>query len=337
MTAFWPQGRPLIVGARGSALAQRQTALVIEALRARAPDLEMRVEVIRNQGDEDQEPGERPSPLTSPPTVGGGVGVAANQATPMSEEGPKLGQGLFVRALETALVEARIDLAVHSFKDMPSESEAGLTVAAFPAREDPRDVLVADRGRLLNDLPVGTVIGTGSPRRAALLQCLRPDLRVEPIRGNVDTRLRKVREGEYEAIIVAAAGLRRLGLQDVVSEWFDSDIFVPAIGQGILAVQARSDDQPTCILARSIDDEATRCCALAERAVARRVAAGCQTALAAHAKLTGDRIGVFGFTLAGHYPIRAQAGGYPERAEEFGEMVGASLNAQAAAAPSTRV
>lgn len=310
MTAFWPQGRPLVVGTRGSALAQRQADLVVEALRANAADIDIRLEVIRTQGDEASDP----------------------TATPMSEEGPKLGEGLFVRALEAALVEARIDLAVHSFKDMPSEPAEGLTVAAFPPREDARDVLVARGARLLDDLPSGTVIGTGSPRRAALLQWLRPDLRVGPIRGNVDTRLRKVREGECEAIIIAAAGLRRLGLEDAVSDWFDPEAFVPAIGQGILAVQARSDDWATCSLARLIDDEATRWCARAERAVGRRAAAGCQTALAAHAKLADGRISVYGFTLAGSYPIRSQASGYTERAEELGDMVGQSLTAQAAAA-----
>jgi hydroxymethylbilane synthase len=196
------------------------------------------------------------------------------------------GKGLFVREIEEALLRGDIDVAVHSLKDLPADQPPGLTLAAFPRREDARDVLVARRPATLATLPPGARVGTSSPRRRALLLARRPDLAVEPIRGNVDTRLRKLAAGDCDAVVLAAAGLHRLALAPEHGSLLDPEEFVPAVGQGIIAVQARADDRVTLGALTGVDDAATHACALAERAYLARLGASCNTPMAAYARLT---------------------------------------------------
>ncbi|MDA0366096.1 MAG: hydroxymethylbilane synthase, partial [Chloroflexi bacterium] len=217
--------RRLRFATRGSRLALAQTELAIAALRGVAPDLESEIVEITTEGDRD-----RSTPLT---VLGG--------------------RGVFVVAVEAALLDGRADVAVHSLKDVPSTPVDGLALAGLLERADPRDVLVASSGRRLAELPAGARVGTSSQRRVGLLRALRPDLVIAEIRGNVDTRLRKVADGEYDGTILAAAGLARLGRLDEASQLFDAMEFLPAPGQGVIALQCRADDAPTCALLGTVD------------------------------------------------------------------------------------
>ncbi|MBI4214146.1 MAG: hydroxymethylbilane synthase [Chloroflexi bacterium] len=306
MTTGCHPSRTFVLGTRGSALAVRQANLVRDAILRIKPEAEIQLSVIRAHGDEPTRDERDHASFTAESTV------------------LPSGEGIFVRSIETALIERRIDLAVHSFKDMPSVGPSELSVGAFPVREDPRDVLVAKHGHTLSSLPTGAVIGTGSPRRRALLLTARPDLRVEPVRGNVDTRLRSIQGHDLAGIVLAAAGLKRLGRQSEITEWLDPATFVPAIGQGTLAVQVRTEDEATLELVRCIDDPDSRACALAERAVAIRVNAGCTLPVAAHARRDGSQIAIHAFILAqdGRSLVRAELRGPSDRAEEIGSTVG---------------
>lgn len=270
-----------------------------------------------------------------------GLGVAV-EIVPMRTEGDRLidarlasvgGKGLFVREIEEALLRGEIDLAVHSLKDLPAEVPEALCLRAFPEREDPRDVLVGARGGGLAGLREGAVVGTSSPRRRALALSLRPDLTVEPIRGNVDTRLRKLQAGEWDAVILAAAGLRRLGLTPAHVELLATDVFVPAVGQGILAVEARLDDRETARLVGVLDHPLTRACALAERACLGRLGASCNTAVGAHARVEEGRVRMTGMVASedGRSVLRASADGALEGAAEIGLRLAESLLGQGAA------
>ena len=244
----------LTVGTRGSALALAQTELALAALRQRWPDLETRVERITTTGD-------------------------ARRDVPLSV----LGRGAFVSEIEAALRERRIDIAVHSAKDLPSRLGAGLRVGAVLERADPRDVLVSRDGSVLRDLPVGARVGTGSPRRACQLRAARPDLDVRDVRGNVDTRLRKLATGDFDALVLAAAGLIRLGRSDEATEWLDPAVMLPAVAQGAIAVELRASDQDVDDLISPINHSATAVAVTAERAFLARLGAGCTAAVAAYA------------------------------------------------------
>jgi hydroxymethylbilane synthase len=197
-----------------------------------------------------------------------------------------LGNGAFTRSLEAALLAGEVDLAVHSAKDLPVAGEsAELTLAMFPRRADPRDALLSRRGHALDALPSGALVATGSPRRAALLLARRPDLRVTGVRGNVETRIRKLREGDFDAMILAAAGLERLGRLDEAAELLDTEVMTPAAGQGALAVQCRADDREAIELLTPADHLPTRATVLAERAVLRALGGGCTLPVGAHATL----------------------------------------------------
>jgi hydroxymethylbilane synthase len=199
------------------------------------------------------------------------------------------GTGVFVTALRDALYAGHVDLAVHSLKDLPTAAADGLAVAAIPEREDPRDALVSQGDRQLAELPVGSRVGTGAPRRMAQLRALGLGLDVVPIRGNVDTRVRKVLDGELDAVVLARAGLARLGRLDVISEVLDPLQMLPAPGQGALAVECRADDEELVGMLRiALDDSATRLCVLAERALLAALEAGCTAPVGALADLAGD-------------------------------------------------
>ena len=209
-----------------------------------------------------------------------------SQASPLS----RLDEGIFVRELEHALLRGEIDLAVHSLKDLPTAIPSGLTIAAVPARANPQDVVVTRDGASLSALKAGSVVGTSSLRRRAQLLGLRSDLKVEELRGNVDTRIRKLREGRYDAIIAAAAGLIRLGLEGVITEYLPLDRWLPAPAQGALGIEAREGDDELLEIVGRLDDPDARACVIAERSLMNGIGAGCQVPLSALARMDGDRI-----------------------------------------------
>ncbi|MBI3934070.1 MAG: hydroxymethylbilane synthase [Acidobacteria bacterium] len=192
------------------------------------------------------------------------------------------GKGLFTMELEEALLDGRAHFAVHSLKDLPTELGAGLTLAAIPPREDSRDALVSRTGKPFAELPSGARIGTSSVRRAAQLRRLRPDTRIEPLRGNLDTRLRKLREGSLDAIVLAAAGLHRMGWQEQITEYFPVQVLYPAVGQGALGIEARAADHSTLETLSVLEDPWSRICITAERSLLRHLGGGCQIPIAAH-------------------------------------------------------
>ncbi len=247
----------IVIGTRGSALAQAQTRLVAAALG------EHTIRVIRTAGD--------------------------GTDRPIRE----LGDGVFVTAIENALRAGEIDVAVHSLKDLPTADAPGLAIAAVPAREDPRDVVIMRARDGIAGLRPGSRVGTSSVRRAAFLRALAPGIACEEIRGNVDTRLRKVREGEYDAIVLAAAGLRRLGIAFEEREALSLDDCPPAPGQAALAVQTRADDPLRERVRLALDHEATRRAVDAERALLRLAGAGCDIPLGCHATAHGMSIDLF--------------------------------------------
>jgi hydroxymethylbilane synthase len=207
------------------------------------------------------------------------------QDRPLAEAG---GKGLFVKEIEDALLEKRVEFAVHSIKDVPAALPKGLVIACVPRREDARDVLVAPRYGTLDALPRGARVGTSSLRRAVAIKRLRPDLAIGPVRGNVDTRLRKVDAGEYEAIVLAKAGLVRLGLESRATEVLAKDMSLPAVGQGALGIECREDDEATRDLLGLLHDEETAACVAAERGVLAALGGSCTTPLAAHAERVGE-------------------------------------------------
>ena len=200
------------------------------------------------------------------------------------------GKGLFTKELEEALQDGRAHLAVHSLKDLPTEIAPGLTLTAVPVREDARDVLVSRDGAKFAELPGGARIGTSSVRRAAQLRSLRPELQVEPLRGNLETRLRKLRAGPLDAIVIAAAGMHRMGWANQITEYLSETIVCPAVGQGALAIESRADDAQTLAALTVLEDQETRLCVTAERALLSRLGGGCQVPIAAHARRDGSEI-----------------------------------------------
>jgi hydroxymethylbilane synthase len=200
-------------------------------------------------------------------------------------------KGVFIKELEEALVSRKIDLAVHSMKDVPTEIPASLDFPAITTREDPRDCLISRNGQLLRDLPSGARVGTSSLRRQAQLLHFRPDLRMADLRGNVDTRMKKLLSGEFEAVVLALAGVRRLGAEDTVTEVLSNDVMLPAVGQGALGIETRRDDSETGPLVAALDDPDTRACVTAERALLRELEGGCQLPLGAHARIARTAAG----------------------------------------------
>jgi hydroxymethylbilane synthase len=246
------------------------------------------------------------------------------------------GTGVFVSALRDALLDGRVDVAVHSLKDLPTGPAAGVALAAVPLREDPRDVVVARDGLTLGELPVGSRLGTGSPRRSAQLHALGLGLEIVEIRGNVDTRIRKVREGEYDAVVLARAGLARLGRLDDATEVLDPLQMLPAPGQGALAVEARSDDALAAELA-VLDDSRTRAAVTAERAVLATLEGGCSAPIGVLAEVVegedGDELWVRAVALSpdGELSVRMSATGDPADAAGVGNRLAGDMLAEGAA------
>jgi hydroxymethylbilane synthase len=294
--------REIVIGSRGSKLALWQS----EWVRARLEEMGagVRIEIFKTSGDV-----MRDVPLS---TIGG--------------------QGVFTKELEVALLDGRIDVAVHSLKDLPTVNPTGLSITATPEREDARDALVlradADAGGAsISSIPAGSVVGTSSLRRIAQLMHLRPDVRVKDLRGNVDTRLRKLDAGEYDAVILASAGLRRLGLGRRISAAIETDVMLPAVSQGSLGVQTRADDSETNALVSRLDDAATRAAVLAERALLRKLGGGCQVPIAAHARVEGGRLRLDGLvaSLDGSRVIRDSIETDAREADAAGDALAARL------------
>jgi hydroxymethylbilane synthase len=200
------------------------------------------------------------------------------------------GKGLFTKEVEDALLDGRADLAVHSLKDLPTELPAGLILGGVPKREDSRDAFLSRNGERLSELRKGALVGTSSVRRAAQLKRLRPDLQIEPARGNLDTRLRKLREGNFDAIILAVAGLKRLGFDGEITEILSPDILCPAVGQGALGIESRADDQRTLQALALLEDDSARLSVTAERALLKGLGGGCQIPIAATVERDQERI-----------------------------------------------
>jgi hydroxymethylbilane synthase len=236
------------------------------------------------------------------------------------------GTGVFVSGLRTSLLHGDIDIAVHSLKDLPTAQPDGIVLAAVPGRDDPRDALAARDGAKLADLPPGAKIGTGSPRRAAQLLLLRPDVRPVPIRGNAGTRLQRIETGEVDAVVLAYAGLARIGRLDAVTQVFDPDEMLPAPGQGALAVECRSGQPDLADLLACADDPATRAATTAERSLLAALEAGCSAPVGGYAAGTdGLRLRAVVVAADGDTALRASASGPADEAERLGREVAAEL------------
>ncbi len=258
------------IGTRGSLLALKQSGDVRDALEKAWPGLIVELVIIKTTGDKILD-------------------------VPLAKVG---GKGLFVKEIEDALLAGSVDLAVHSMKDVPAVLPDGLEIGVVPSREDPRDVLVLHGGKALGDVPHGGRVGTSSLRRAAQVRKLRPDIRVETLRGNLETRLRKVREGMYEAIILAAAGLHRMGWQDRITAYLDPSEFLPAIGQGAIGIEIRSGDQKIQKILEPLHDPGTALAVEAERSLLRALEGGCQVPIGGFARVDGDRLELTGLVAS---------------------------------------
>ena len=281
----------LVIASRGSQLALWQARWVESRLAVLG--MESRIEIIRTTGDK----------ITD---------------VPLAQVG---GKGLFTKEIEEALADGRADLAVHSLKDLPTELPEGLVLAAVPEREDPRDAIV---GATLAELPAGARVGTSSLRRAAQLRRLRPDLAIESIRGNLDTRLRKLDEGRYRAIVLAAAGLKRLGWAARIAEILPPEVMCPAVGQGALAIETTG---PGRAAVRALDDPATHAAVVAERGLLAALGGGCQVPIGAHAEVAGGRLSMFAVVCSpdGAALVRGASEGDVRDAETIGRDLGAVL------------
>ena len=298
---------PLVIGTRGSPLALAQAQQVRDRLAAvHAIDTDtIRLEVIRTTGD----------------TI---------RDRPLTEAG---GKGLFTKEIEEALIAGAIDLAVHSAKDMPTFLPPQLRIGAVLEREDARDVFISHKAKTLADLPEGARVGTASLRRQALVKRLRPDLAVVPMRGNVETRLRKLAAGEVDAIVLALAGLKRLGLADAATAVLSIDEFLPAVGQGIIAIEARGDDERMLDLVRAVSHSATAAALTAERAFLAVLEGSCRTPIAGHAAVAGGRLAFRGLIAKpdGSEVLEAQRHGAAVVAVRLGAEAGRELKQRAGA------
>ena len=296
--------RSLIIGTRGSSLAMCQAHIVQTRLEERFPQQAFTLQTIKAQADHNPE----------------------LSLTAMS------GEGVFVKELEAALVDGRIDLAVHSMKDLPLDIPETLHVAAVLEREEPRDAFVSRSGQGFAQLPSGARVGTSSLRRRSQLLRHRQELELIDIRGNVDTRLRKLSEGQYDAIVLAACGLIRLGLEERITEYFDLKQMLPEPGQGALAIEARTDDEAMREMLSVLDDPVSRACVDAERAFLRALGGGCRVPIAAYASHRDGSLELEGAVIAadGHAQIRGHMSGPITEPAALGERLAEQLIAQGA-------
>ena len=287
------------VATRGSMLALQQSGIIKAALEKLWPEIRFELQIIKTTGDK----------ITG---------------VPLAQVG---GKGLFVKEIEDALLDGSADLAVHSMKDVPAALPEGLIIAAVPEREDPRDALIIRSGKTIADLRHGALIGTSSLRRSAQIRAMRPDFEVRDLRGNVETRLRKLDEGQFDAIILAAAGLNRMGWQDRVTMYMDPVEFIPAIGQGALGIEARSGDHRVLSLLAPLDHPETAVTVSSERSLLKELEGGCQVPIAGYARLTGKTIRLSGLvaSLDGRQLFRAVRTAPMEDAVVLGKRVAGEL------------
>lgn len=290
----------LTIGTRGSDLALWQAKWVKSALMHLFPDLTVDLDVIKTRGDKILD-------------------------VPLARVG---GKGLFVKEIEEAMLDGRIDLAVHSMKDMPGEIPEGLIIGAIPEREDPHDVLISRGDRTLADLPEGARIGTSSLRRGSQLLHFRPDFTIAPLRGNLGTRIEKLASENLDAIVLAAAGVKRLNLEDRISEYIDADTLIPAVGQGALCIEIRDNDPVVLEMVKSLDHPATRFAVTAERAFLRFLDGGCQVPMAAYAFVTGTRLDMTAMVaeIDGSRVIKQKASGQVNTAAAIGTDLARDLS-----------
>jgi len=295
--------REIHIGSRGSKLALWQANWVQSELLKNHPNLSIQITTIKTKGDKILD-------------------------VPLAKVG---GKGLFVKEIEDALLEGEIDLAVHSMKDMPADLPQGLTIGAIPQRENSQDVLVSKKG-CLADLPEGARIGTSSLRRASQLLFARPDIIIHPLRGNLDTRLRKLDEGDMDAIVLAAAGVRRLGLEHRITEYLDSSVMLPAAGQGALCIEIRAGDEETGALVGEMNHADTRTVVLGERAFLHRLGGSCQVPIAAHGRIEDDHFKLSGLVAEpdGSQIYRAEHKGSRDLSGNIGILLAEKLIAQGA-------
>lgn len=299
-----PTGRRsnLTLGTRGSKLALQQSEWFQSRIHAVAPDVCVTLRKIQTSGDKIVD-------------------------VPLAKIG---GKGLFVKEIEEALLAGEIDLAVHSMKDVPAQLPKGLDILCVPAREDARDALISRDGRPFKDLPQGATIGTASLRRQAQLLNARPDLRIEMLRGNLDTRLRKLKEGQFDAIVLAAAGLHRLAWAHEITEYLDPVVSLPAIGQGALGIEGRSTDQFVRSVLERLNDHVTATTVMAERAFLARLEGGCQVPIAAYATLSDGQVILDGLVagIDGKTIIRDRIQGNSQEAHTLGVQLAERLLAR---------
>ena len=297
--------RKIIIATRGSKLALWQAKWVKSELEKIDPGFKIELNKIKTTGDKILD-------------------------VPLAQVG---GKGLFVKEIEEAMLRGEADLAVHSMKDVPTELPEGLHLSTICKREDPGDAFIASRDmKSFTDLPQGANVGTSSLRRICQLLNKRPDLRITQLRGNVDTRLRKLAEGEFDAIILATAGVKRLGYEDRITEKLPTDISLPAIGQGAVGIECRVDDKFINDLLAKLNHEETSVCVRAERAFLKKLEGGCQVPIAAYARLAGGRIVISGLvgSLDGKTLIKEMIEGKPEEAETLGTTLAEKLLAKGA-------
>ena len=289
----------IIIATRKSPLAMWQAEHVSAQLKKAHPDLEVELLGMSTQGDKILD-------------------------TPLAKIG---GKGLFVKELEQGMLEGKADIAVHSMKDVPVAFPDGLHLPVIMQREDPRDAFVSNQYGSLDELPEGSRVGTSSLRRQCQLSANRPDLEILPLRGNVNTRLRKLDDGEYDAIILASAGLIRLGFADRIKAYISTDASLPAIGQGAIGIECRIDDERVNSLLKPLHDTDTAACVLAERAMNNRLEGGCQVPIGGHAVLDGDNLSMRGLvgSTDGQQIIRAASSGHRNDAETIGIAIAEEL------------
>ena len=295
--------KPVTIGTRGSKLALWQAHWIEQQLKDR--DIPTRIEIIKTTGDKITD--------VALAKVGSQTGL----------------KGVFTKEIEDALIAGSIDLAVHSLKDLPTELDSCLVVKVIPQRADPRDALA---GMPLVELPKGAKVGTSSLRRGAQMRRLRPDVQVEDIRGNVDTRLRKLAEGRYDAILLASAGLQRLGCQDRIAEILEPEVMLPAVGQGALGIETRVGDDTINELLSPLDDPQTRIAVTAERALLSALGGGCQMPLGAYATLDGERLSLLAVVVSedGGRAVRVAVAGESSAPKALGQAAAAELLDQGA-------
>jgi len=289
----------IVIGTRSSKLALWQADYVADSLRREYPELQVEKKLMTTKGDRILD-------------------------APLAKIG---GKGLFTKELETAMLAGEIDIAVHSLKDMPTEVPEGLVISAITKRLDAGDALVSGKFRSLEELPVGAKVGTSSLRRKAQLLHVRPDLNIQDLRGNVNTRLRKLEEEHFDAIVLAVAGLKRLGFADRITEVLPKELLLPAVGQGALAIETRADDAEVRKIISFLNDEDTVNCARAERAFLARVEGGCQVPVGVHATVEGKALAVEAViaSLDGKRLYRDVRKGSCEEAETIGTALAESL------------